>query len=192
MEAFLPDALRDFDYRIFKIFNNFAGKSQALDAALIALSEYVMFLMIAGLALFVLLRKDRIRSAAALQAFTAAFIGRAIIVSLVRIFFFRVRPFVAGTVLQLVDHNPLEGSFPSGHATVMFSLAFSLLFVNRRWGFFYLFLAIISSLARITVGVHFPFDILGGIVVAAVSAFAAKWIFDFWLTRRRRKEAAPQ
>lgn len=185
----MPDALRDFDYRIFKIFNGLAGKSQAWDAVFVALSEYVMFLMIAGLALFVLLKeKERIRWTVSLQALAAAFIGRAIIVSLLRIFFFRVRPFVAGTVLQLVGHNPLEGSFPSGHATIMFSLAFSILFVNRRWGFFYLFLAIISSLARIAVGVHYPFDILGGIAVAAVSAFAAKWLFDFWLSKKRRRE----
>lgn len=183
------DVLRDFDYRVFKIFNGLAGKSAAWDAAFVALSEYVMFLMIAGLAVFVLLKeKERIRWTVALQALVAAFIGRAIIVSFFRIFFFRVRPFVEGTVLQLVGHNPLEGSFPSGHTTIMFSLAFSLFFVNRPWGFFYLFLAIVSSLARIVVGVHYPFDIFGGIAVAAISAFAAKKLFDFWLARKRRRE----
>jgi undecaprenyl-diphosphatase len=184
------DQLRDFDFQIFKIFNSLAGQSAAWDVLFITLSEYAMFLMIAGLALFVILKKDKICWSTALQALAAAFIGRAVIVSLIRIFFFRVRPFVAGTVFQLVGHNPLEGSFPSGHATVMFSLAFSLLFVNRRWGFFYLFLAVVSSLARIAVGVHYPFDILGGIAVAAFSAFAAKWLFDFWMTKRRHREGA--
>lgn len=175
----MPQVFIDFDYRVFKIFNSLAGQSDASDFIFIALSEYVMYLMIAGLAFFILLReKDRIRWIAALQALAAAFIGRALIVSLIRAFFFRTRPFVEGTVEQLVFHNPLEGSFPSGHATVMFALGFSLLFTNTRWGLVYLALAIVSSFARVIVGVHFPFDIVGGMLVAALSAFIAKLVFE--------------
>lgn len=178
----------DFDYRLFKIFNSLAGRSDGWDLIFIGLAEYVMFLMFAGLALFILLKeKDRARWIIALQALTAAFIGRALIVSLIRIFFFRSRPFVEATVTQLVLHNPFEGSFPSGHATVMFALAFSLFLVNIRWGLIYFFLAIVSSLGRIIVGVHFPLDIIGGMFVGALSAFLAKWLFDFWLAKKKRK-----
>lgn len=181
--------LLDFDYRVFKIFNSLAGKSDAWDIIFVALSEYILFLMLAGLAVWVLLKeKERARWVVALQAITAAFIGRALIVSLIRIFFFRSRPFVDANVIQLVFHNPLEGAFPSGHATIMFALAFALFFTNIRWGLIYLFLAVVSSLARIVVGVHFPFDIIGGMLVGALSAFLAKWLFDFWLAKRRKRE----
>lgn len=182
--------LLDFDYRVFKIFNSLAGRFDARDLIFVGLAEYVMFLMFAGLALWILLKeKERSRWIASLQALTAAFIGRALIVSLIRIFFFRSRPFVDATVTQLVLHNPLEGSFPSGHATVMFALAFSLFFTNIRWGLAYLLLAIISSFSRVIVGVHFPLDIIGGMLVAAFSALLTKWIFDFWLRKRKKREA---
>lgn len=180
--------LLDYDYRVFKIFNSLAGRSDGWNAIFIGLSEYVLFLMLAGLAVWILLReKERIRWLVALQALAAAFIGRALIVSLMRIFFFRDRPFVDAAVIQLVFHNPLEGSFPSGHATIMFAIAFSLFFANIRWGAIYLFLAVISSLSRIVVGVHFPLDIIGGMLVGALSALLAKWLFDFWIIRKRKR-----
>lgn len=185
----MSNSFIDFDYRLFKIFNSLAGRSDAWDVIFVSLAEYVMFLMFAGLALFILLKeKDRARWIAALQALAAAFMGRALIVSLIRIFFFRSRPFVEATVTQLVFHNPLEGSFPSGHATVMFALAFSLFSVNIRLGLAYLLLAIISSFSRIIVGMHFPLDIIGGMLVGALSAFLVKWLFDFWLAKRRKRE----
>lgn len=183
----------DFDYRVFKIFNALAGRSDALDFIFVSLAEYVMFLMFAGLALYIFLKeKERIRWTTALQALAAAFIGRAVIVSLIRIFFFRSRPFVDAAVTQLVFHNPLEGSFPSGHAAVMFAMAFALFFTNIRWGAIYLFLAIISSMSRVIVGVHFPLDIVVGMLVGAISALLAKWLFDFWLIKKRKRAAKEQ
>lgn len=189
MFAILNLQVIDLDYRIFKFFNGFAGISEVSDFTFVALAEYVMFLMIAGFALFILFKKyDRARVAVTLQAFVSAFIGRAVIVSLIRIFFFRTRPFVAGTVNQLVVHNPVEASFPSGHTTVMFALAFSLMFYDKKWGTVYLIIALISALSRIVVGVHFPFDILGGILVGLLSAILTKWFFDFWIIKKKKTE----
>lgn len=189
MLAILNLQVIDLDYRIFKFFNGFAGFSPVLDFTFVALAEYVMFLMIAGFALFILLKKhDKTRIFIALQSFAAAFLGRAVIVSLIRVFFFRTRPFVAGIVNQLVEHNPAEPSFPSGHTTVMFALAFSLLFYDKKWGAVYLIIALISALSRIVVGVHFPFDILGGILVGFLSAIFMKWFFDFWIRRKKKTE----
>lgn len=164
------------DYELFGFLNSFAGKSAAGDFIFIALAEWVMYLMIAGLALFVLLgKKNRVRSVVALQAIAAAFISRAIIVSVIRLFISRARPFVAGTVTQLVAHNPMEGSFPSGHTSVMFALAFTMFFADSKWGVVYLFLALASAISRIVVGVHFPLDIVGGILAAALATIFAKW-----------------
>lgn len=185
--------LLDLDYRLFKFFNSFAGISAALDFTFVALAEWVIFAMIAGLALFILLKKNgKARAALALQALAAAFIGRIFIVSLIRIFFYRVRPFVAGVVTQLEPHNPLEASFPSGHATVMFALAFSLMFGDAKWGIFYFILALISSLSRIAVGVHYPADILGGMLVALFSSIAVKLAWTFLAARRNKKELRPR
>lgn len=176
-------SLLDFDFRFFKFLNSFVGKSEALDFLFVFFAEYVVFFLIAGLALFILLKKDRARALAALQGLTAAFLGRAVMVSFIRIFFFRPRPFATGAA-ELITQKVFEGSFPSGHATVMFAIAFSLFFADKRWGTAYLILALLSSLGRVIVGVHFPFDILGGILVGLLSALCAKWFFDFWLHKK--------
>lgn len=174
----------NLDYTIFKFFNGLGGHSQVWDFIYVALAEYIMFLLIGGLVLFVVLKKENKRWIVSLQALAAAFIGRALIVSLIRAFFFRTRPFVDGAVTQLVTHNPAEASFPSGHTTVMFAIAFSLFYVNKKWAAVYLVLATVSAISRVVVGVHFPMDIAGGILVGLLSALISKAIFDFWIKRR--------
>lgn len=171
-------SLLDLDYKLFKFFNLFAHRSDAMDFFVVFFADYVMFLLIAGLAVFVILKKKKRSSwIIALQALAAAFLGRALIIPLIRIFFFRLRPFVAGVVSQLLPHNPFEGSFPSGHTTVMFAIAFSLFSEDRRWGAMYLCLALLSGLARVSAGVHFPSDILGGIVLAGICVVITKRLF---------------
>lgn len=180
--------LLDFDYKIFNALNGLAGKSGVWDAIFVFLSEYVIFVLIAGLAVFVLTKKrdsfgGAKHSAVALQSLAAAFLGRAVFVSLIRIFFNRPRPFVEGIVNQLVAHNPLEPSFPSGHTTVMFALAFSLLFVNRKWGSVYLIIAAVSAFSRVIVGVHFPLDIAGGILVGFIAAILIRRVYLWFLQK---------
>lgn len=183
----------NFDYQLFRFFNGFAGRSQTLDYIFIFFSEYLVFLLVAGLALFVLLKpKNVLRQKGVIEGLAAAFIGRGIIDSIIRAFFFRPRPFVSGTVTQLVEHNPLEAAFPSGHATIMFAVAFALFFYDKRWGTIYLLLAAASSIARIAVGVHFPFDILGGLAVGFFSALISKRLVSFWYLRKQKKEVSPR
>lgn len=58
-------------------------------------------------------------------------------------------------------------SFPSGHATVMFALAFSLYGFDRKGGKVLLVLAAVTGVARVLAGVHFWYDILGGVCIGA-------------------------
>lgn len=185
--------LIDFDFRLFKLMNGLAGFSFLSDLAFAILADSFMFLLIGGLALFILAKKEeKIRNLIALEALAAAFIGRAIIVSLVRILVHRSRPFILAEVTQLLNHNPLEGSFPSGHTTVMFAMAFTLVFSHPRWGIPYLLLSTISSFSRVIVGVHFPFDILAGVFIGGISAVLTKWLFKFWLSRRKKRALQQQ
>lgn len=58
-------------------------------------------------------------------------------------------------------------SFPSGHATFMFALAFAMLGFDKKIAFFIGILGVLTGIARVFAGVHYWYDILGGFVLGA-------------------------
>lgn len=78
----------------------------------------------------------------------------------------RTRPFDINTSVQLLIPKPKDYSFPSGHTAASFTASFALLFAgNRRIAVPALVLAVLIAFSRMYLYVHFPTDILGGIVV---------------------------
>lgn len=87
---------------------------------------------------------------------------------------FHPRPFMMGLGHQLLPHGP-ETSFPSDHATFILSFGFGLLLSpgRRGVGVAMVTLGLATAWARVYLGVHFPFDMLGSLVVALIGAGAA-------------------
>lgn len=87
--------------------------------------------------------------------------------------FFHPRPFMIGLGQTYLAHAP-EASFPSDHATFMWTIAFGLLYWSpkRPSSWVAMLLAALTSWARVFLGVHFPLDIVGSMVVALVSVAA--------------------
>lgn len=78
------------------------------------------------------------------------------------------RPFVLGLSPSYIQHGA-RGSLPSAHATVMFTLALAFLVRPSLWrlGVLMTASAMLTSWARVYVGVHFPIDIAAGFLLAA-------------------------
>lgn len=73
-----------------------------------------------------------------------------------------LRPFDASPAVQpLLAESGY--AFPSGHATFFMALAASLWFYHKRLAVFFGISAILIGIARISAGVHWPIDILGGL-----------------------------
>ena len=82
-----------------------------------------------------------------------------------RYFYYYPRPFVIfQDVNQLLLHEQ-TGSFPSGHASFYFALAMGVYLYNKKLGKIYFILAFLISFARVFAGIHWPFDIAGGLAV---------------------------
>lgn len=90
---------------------------------------------------------------------------------------FHPRPFMVGLGRQYLPHAP-DSSFPSDHATFLWSLGFALLALGAFYGVAAVLLALGLGVAwaRIYLGVHFPLDMLGALIVALVVTCAARLI----------------
>ena len=65
-------------------------------------------------------------------------------------------------------------SFPSGHTCASIGAALAMYpFLERKWGIPLVILAVLISLSRLYVGVHYPTDVLGGAVVGVLAAWGA-------------------
>ncbi len=84
----------------------------------------------------------------------------------------RERPFVTDPTL---DNLVFEGSFsfPSGHTATSITAAVSLFLWHRKEGIAALVLAVLISLSRIYICVHYPTDVLGGAVSGVLTAVVA-------------------
>lgn len=72
-------------------------------------------------------------------------------------------------------------SFPSGHTTSVFALATIMaLHVNRkRWGLFFLVIAVLVGYSRIYLGQHFLQDVIAGAVLGTAIGFIVYALFNF-------------
>jgi membrane-associated phospholipid phosphatase len=86
------------------------------------------------------------------------------------------RPFMMGLSPAHIEHGA-RGSLPSAHASVMFTigLLFCLRASVRKIGLAIMAIAVLTGWARIYVGVHFPLDIVAGLLLAGGIA-AAFWV----------------
>ncbi|MEF9673414.1 undecaprenyl-diphosphatase [Pseudomonas sp. PCH446] len=97
---------------------------------------------------------------------------------------FHPRPFMLGLGQNLLEHAP-DSSFPSDHATVMFTLSVALMRASlRKLGVLMLLLGTLTGWARVYLGVHFPFDIVGSLLVSLISA----WLVSLALSSRHLGE----
>lgn len=83
--------------------------------------------------------------------------------------YYHPRPFVIyETLLTAYPDN----SFPSQHAATMFAFAAAFTYRKRyKISTFFISLAVLNSFARISVGFHFPIDIIGGIIISAIALY---------------------
>jgi len=81
---------------------------------------------------------------------------------------------VLDNVRQLIFHES-SGSFPSGHAAFSFAVAMGVYYYYPKTSILFFLASIAMGLGRVSAGVHWPSDILGGAVVGIFSA----WLIDF-------------
>lgn len=144
------------------------GRSLVLDQVVKYLAEYSIYVVPVILLILWFTAKKQ-REALALAFFGAVLSWLFLTKLVVSNIWFRPRPDLGIlNIKEVLFHRP-DYSFPSDHATALFALTFGLyVFGYKKVANWFLLLSILVCVSRIAVGVHYPLDILGGIVSAAV------------------------
>ncbi len=91
--------------------------------------------------------------------------------------FQRPRPFSVDTsVIPLITAS--DYSFPSGHTSSSFAAACAIFLYHKKAGIFAFIVAGMIAFSRMYLFVHYPTDILGGIVLGVVCAIVVKCILE--------------
>ncbi len=108
--------------------------------------------------------------------------------------FARIRPYenfaMGGRDVELLVEKLSDFSFPSGHTLCCFEASTVLMIRYRRpWGILALVSAILVAFSRLYLYVHYPTDVLAGMVMGIAFGFAAVAIVNAVVRAWERKHA---
>ncbi|EFM65233.1 phosphatase PAP2 family protein [Peptostreptococcus stomatis] len=83
----------------------------------------------------------------------------------------RIRPFDVNTAIKLLINKPRDFSFPSGHTSASFTAASVLFFRKSKLFVPSLVLAFLISFSRLYLYVHYPSDVLAGLVLGILCGY---------------------
>ena len=175
------------DLYIFQAINGFSRRYWLFDYIAIFTAEYFGYFLVLSALFFILKEKkwrDKIYFFSLISL--SLILSRGIIAEIIKFFSNRQRPFALLNIQPLIEKSDINMSFPSGHASFYFALAFAILFFyfakeknfKNKIGFWFLGFAFLIGFSRIFAGIHWPSDILVGAMVGITSSFLVKKILE--------------
>lgn len=100
----------------------------------------------------------------------------------------RQRPFDANPMVHLLIDPPQDYSFPSGHTGMAFTIVSGLCLMHRKdLGGVACVLATVIAFSRMYLYVHYPTDVLGGIIIGLLSGYAGFRLYQYIDSRMKHK-----
>lgn len=157
---------------IFGLSNQFP----LLDALMVYITDYLIFVSV--ILLFSLAKEGGPAERKTLLVSLLSIPIAIILIKTIHIFYFEPRPFITYQFLPLsLEEN--NASFPSRHATIMAIFAFASTYYKHQWSLFIVILMALVGVSRIYVGVHYPLDIMGGILTGLLSVIIARQVITY-------------
>lgn len=88
----------------------------------------------------------------------------------------RIRPCHTLTEVRLLTDCNTSYSFPSSHAVNIFAGAFFLAKPFKQFSIFFYAVASLVAYSRVYIGIHYPFDALGGAALGLLIAWPLRWL----------------
>lgn len=112
-----------------------------------------------------------------LSLFISVVFGNMILKNLIE----RPRPCWIDESVTLLIHNPKDFSFPSGHTYSSFAAAAAIFYHHKKIGIAALVLASLVGFSRLYLFVHFPTDVIGGMLLGIITAIVISKATDKYL-----------
>ena len=88
----------------------------------------------------------------------------------------RIRPYDANGFTGLLIKPLSDYSFPSGHTFASFEMGACVYAFHKKWGVFALVIATIIGFSRLYLYVHYPTDVLTGVLFGTAIGFLSSYI----------------
>jgi len=160
------------DRALFLYINGWAGRIGPLDAVLKAMAnDYLVPVVLSLLFVWLWFASPGVRRVqlALLAGAVALGLGNGLI-KLMNLIYYRPRPFTQLSV-NLLFYRPRDSSFPSNGTAVAFLLATAVFLANRKAGVMALTIASLYGFSRVFVGIHYPLDVLAGVVIGILTSY---------------------
>ena len=121
--------------------------------------------------LSIILKKQKVKKIAILCLFSLLLGG--LVAFILKAVIFEPRPFITFDNVRLLVAENDPCAFPSGHTTSTFAVISLLVFKlrDKLWSVILILFAIAIGFSRIYVGVHYPFDVLAGMIIGILAAY---------------------
>ncbi|MBT3538574.1 phosphatase PAP2 family protein [Candidatus Parcubacteria bacterium] len=173
-----------WSHKLFLKINSNIGKSRFFDALMYFCAIFLIYILgltVLGWGAFVLFDKSPDQFALLIKLlFTAHLFGFGISY-VVAILWKHPRPIARfPDIKRMFKAVDTWKSFPSDHTMISYLLTFVAIMVGiPLWfGIVLVILSFIIGSARVYCGVHYPRDILGGVVWAGIIALASPWLLE--------------
>lgn len=166
--------LSEINIELFRMFNDLGKEVMFLNPIMIFFAKYMKYFLLFGIIMYWFTRKreNRIMIISSIFAFVVAEVFGAIAGAIHS----NNQPFAElSNVNQLIGHA-IDNSFPSDHAIEFFSICITFLLFKKNLRYVWLAIAILVSISRVWVGVHYPADILVGAILGIIGAALCYWI----------------
>lgn len=105
--------------------------------------------------------------------------------------FARIRPYEVVEGLVLLTKKATDFSFPSGHAGSSFAAATAIFCITRnKAGAAALVLAALIAFSRLYIGIHYPTDVLAGVMTGIFCGVAAAWLIKNTREKMKKRKIA--
>ena len=147
-----------------------------MDALIVAVSQYLLYFILAAAAVawLYLPRPDKVGMAA--QAIVAVVI-MVVLIKFAAAIYTDLRPFVVDPSIKPLFAHPADNGFPSDHTALAATVALVVMMYRRWLGAALLAAGIVQGAARVAAHVHHAPDIAAGVLIAILAVGAASLIW---------------